>query len=94
MLSLPVRMVLKGLIIVSDAGGNHLYCFRTLGTGMSEETARLTAAVKERDGNYQQAWERAKRRNQEVDWDVERMLPEVFDGENRERVVSENATDQ
>ena len=66
---------------MSDAEGNHLYCLRTVSVGMSEESARFHAAAEEVGASSREAWYRMKLLNRDVEWDVERMLPELFDTE-------------
>lgn len=46
---------------------------------MSEESARFHAAAKQSGMSSDEAWERMQRLNQRTDWDVERMLPGIFD---------------
>ena len=58
---------------------------------MSEESARVHAAVEERGGNYEEAWNRIKNRNEDLDWDIERMLPEIFGDEEDQEIVKEGS---
>ena len=46
---------------------------------MSEEFAQFHVAAKQSGTGSDEAWERMQRLNQRTDWDVKRMLPEIFD---------------
>lgn len=60
---------------------------------MNEESARFHAAAEESGASAKDAWYRMKLLNREVEWDVERMLPEVFDTEEDSSEDSETVTE-
>ncbi len=56
---------------------------------MSEESARFHAEAEETSFSSEQIWEQIRLLNMQADWDVERMLPEVFSDEENESVSQE-----
>ena len=44
---------------------------------MSEESARIHERAENSDVSAEEAWERAQELNEDTEWDIERMLPEI-----------------
>lgn len=48
---------------------------------MTKKGAEILRKAKESDKTPEEAWEEIKKLNEEIDWNIEEMLPEVFNEE-------------